>query len=97
MAGRPGAGQDCLSGEHKPACSPAPDIHAQLTRGRRGALRSTVDDEQEIAESQCMRKHGVPSMPLPNAQGQIVFPAGAPDPSQPQFQAAEKHCAYLNP
>ena len=45
MAGRPGAGQDCLSGEHKPACSPAPDIHTQLTRGRRGALRSTADDD----------------------------------------------------
>ena len=46
--------------------------------------------EQEIAESQCMRKHGVPDMPLPNAQGQIVFPPGGPDPGQPQFQAAQK-------
>jgi hypothetical protein len=53
--------------------------------------------QQEIAESLCMRKHGVPNMPLPNAQGQIVFPAGGPNPSQPQFQAAQKHCAYLNP
>lgn len=53
--------------------------------------------EQEIAESQCMRKHGVPNMPLPNEQGQIVFPPGGPDPGQPQFQAAQKHCAYLNP
>lgn len=53
--------------------------------------------EQEIAESLCMRKHGVPDMPLPNAQGQMVFPAGGPNPSQPQFQAAQRHCAYLNP
>jgi hypothetical protein len=53
--------------------------------------------EQEIAESLCMRKHGVPDMPLPNAQGQMVFPPGGPNPSQPQFQAAQRHCAYLNP
>jgi hypothetical protein len=53
--------------------------------------------EQEIAESLCMRKHGVPNMPLPNAQGQMVFPAGGPNPGQPQFQAAQRHCAYLNP
>jgi len=53
--------------------------------------------QQEIAESLCMRKHGVPNMPLPNAQGQMVFPAGGPNPSQPQFQAAQRHCAYLNP
>jgi hypothetical protein len=53
--------------------------------------------EQEIAESLCMRKHGVPDMPLPNAQGQMVFPAGGPHPGQPQFQVAQRHCAYLNP
>jgi hypothetical protein len=53
--------------------------------------------QQEIAESLCMRKHGVPNMPLPNAQGQMVFPAGGPNPGQPQFQAAQRHCAYLNP
>jgi hypothetical protein len=53
--------------------------------------------EQELAESACMRKHGVPDMPNPDAQGQITFPPGGPNPSQPQFQAAHKHCAYLNP
>jgi len=53
--------------------------------------------QQEMAESACMRKHGVPDMPDPNAQGQIIFPPGGPNPSQPQFQAAQKKCAYLNP
>jgi hypothetical protein len=53
--------------------------------------------QQEIAESLCMRKHGVPDMPLPNAQGQMVFPAGGPNPGQPQFQAAQRQCAHLNP
>jgi len=51
--------------------------------------------DQEIAES--LRKHGVPDMPLPNAQGQMVFAAAGPSPGQPQFQAAHRHCAYLNP
>jgi hypothetical protein len=53
--------------------------------------------EQLRAESACMRKHGVPDMPDPNAQGQMIFPPGGPNPSQPQFQAAQKKCAYLNP
>ena len=44
-----------------------------------------------------MRKHGVPDMPDPNAQGQMIFPPGGPNPSQQQFQAAQRHCAYLNP
>lgn len=53
--------------------------------------------QQEMAESACMRKHGVPDMPDPDAQGQIIFPPGGPNPGQPQFQAAQKRCAYLNP
>jgi len=52
--------------------------------------------QQEIAESECMRKHGVPNMPLPDAQGQIVFPPGL-SPRSPGFQAANRRCAYLNP
>ncbi len=52
--------------------------------------------QQEIAQSECMRKHGVPNMPLPDAQGQITFPPGL-TPRSPGFQAAQKHCAYLNP
>jgi hypothetical protein len=52
--------------------------------------------QQEIAQSECMRKHGVPNMPLPDAQGQIVFPPGL-TPRSPGFQAAQRHCAYLNP
>ncbi len=53
--------------------------------------------QQELAQSACMRKHGVPNMPNPDAQGQIVFTPGGPNPRQPKFQAALKHCAYLNP
>lgn len=52
--------------------------------------------EQLIAQDACIRKHGVPNMPGPNAQGQQSFPSGI-TPETPVFQAAEKVCAYLNP
>jgi hypothetical protein len=51
---------------------------------------------QELAESACLRQHGVPDPPEPNAQGTMIFPSGV-NPMQPQFQAAQKICAYLNP
>jgi hypothetical protein len=59
--------------------------------------------EQETAESECMRKHGVPEMPNPDAQGAIVITPSPGSPGRPawwgspQFQAAQKRCAYLNP
>ena len=52
--------------------------------------------EQLIAQDECIRKHGVPDMPGPDAQGEQTFPSGI-TPKTPVFQAAEKHCAYLNP
>lgn len=52
--------------------------------------------QQETAEDQCIRKHGVPTMPDPNAQGQQSFPPGI-TPTTPQFEKAQKACAYLNP
>jgi hypothetical protein len=52
--------------------------------------------QETAAESACMRKHGVPDMPDPNSQGTILVGSGV-DSSSPQFRAAEKTCAYLNP
>ena len=52
--------------------------------------------EQLTAEDACLRKHGVPNMPGPDAQGEQTFPTGV-TPKSPVFQAAERHCAYLNP
>ena len=46
----------------------------------------------------CIRAHGVPGFPDPNAQG--MFDVGGNsgiDPSSPQFQAAEKKCQSLEP
>lgn len=51
---------------------------------------------QETAEDACIRKHGVPNWPDPNAQGMQTFPQGI-TPSTPQFEKAQKVCAYLNP
>lgn len=52
--------------------------------------------KQPNAEDACIRKHGVPDMPDPDAKGEQSFPSGIM-PSTPRFQAAEKVCAYLNP
>ena len=54
-----------------------------------------------VAYSQCMRKHGVPSFPDPNAQGAIVIHASSGsggsslNPNSPQYRAAQKDCAKL--
>ena len=43
--------------------------------------------------SECMRSHGEPDFPEPNAQGMIkINPTGILSPNAPQFQRAEKAC-----
>jgi hypothetical protein len=52
------------------------------------------------AYSSCMRSHGVPSFPDPNAQGKLylkVTKGSALDPRTPQFQAAAAACKALAP
>ena len=44
----------------------------------------------------CMRKHGVPSFPDPNSQGQIQFGSGI-DPHSPLFRSAQHSCKSLLP
>jgi hypothetical protein len=47
--------------------------------------------------AECMRAHGEPDFPEPNAQGMITInPTGILAPSSPQFQRAEKACQSLN-
>jgi hypothetical protein len=51
-----------------------------------------------IADSQCMRSHGVPDFPDPDKQGDLVIqgsPGSDLDPSAPAFQAAEKACGPI--
>lgn len=47
--------------------------------------------------TQCMRAHGEPDFPEPNAQGMITInPTGILAPSSSQFQRAEKACQQAN-
>jgi hypothetical protein len=43
---------------------------------------------QELAFSKCMRAHGIPDFPDPNASGNIQFPVSSPLPKSPAFQRA---------
>ena len=46
----------------------------------------------------CMRSHGVPNFPDPNAQGEITITVSpALNPSSPLFQHAEGDCQHLSP
>ena len=48
--------------------------------------------------AQCMRTHGVPSFPDPDAQGTItIMVSPSLDPSSPLFQRAEADCQHLAP
>jgi hypothetical protein len=48
-----------------------------------------------LAFSECMRSHGVPNFPDPNAQG--VIQGSGINPSSSSFQAANKDCRHLLP
>jgi hypothetical protein len=49
----------------------------------------------EVTWAQCMRTHGVPDFPDPNAQG--VFDSGKFDPASSAFQTAGQACQSLQP
>jgi hypothetical protein len=60
---------------------------------------TTTSNADEMPYVQCMRAHGVPDFPDPNAQGkpftaQNLQPAGVAADS-PQFEAASTTCAHL--
>jgi hypothetical protein len=47
--------------------------------------------ERDTEEDACIRTHGYPNMPDPNAKGQQMLPPGI-DPSSPKFEEVEKVC-----
>jgi hypothetical protein len=60
---------------------------------------TTTGNADEMPYTQCMRAHGVPNFPDPNAQGkpftaQSLQQAGIGG-NSPQFQAASQACAHL--
>jgi hypothetical protein len=44
--------------------------------------------QHELTFAKCMRSHGVPNFPDPNASGNIQFPLSSPLPKSPAFQRA---------
>ena len=55
---------------------------------------------QALAYAQCMRSHGVPDFPDPNAQGGFSIqggPGSGLNPGSATFQAADKECRHLLP
>jgi hypothetical protein len=62
--------------------------------------QSGSTQNRAAAYSACMRSHGVPSFPDPDAQGHLflkVTKGGPLDPSAPSFQAAQQACKSLAP
>jgi hypothetical protein len=60
---------------------------------------TATDNADEMPYTQCMRAHGVPNFPDPNAQGkpftsENLLPAGI-NPDSPQVAAASTTCAHL--
>jgi hypothetical protein len=55
--------------------------------------------QEALAYSQCMRGHGVPNFPDPDAAGNIIqhVAAGQPTGNGPREQAADKTCHHLLP
>ena len=56
--------------------------------------------QAELAYARCMRAHGVPDFPDPNAQGGIALqpkPGGDLEPNNPRFQAGNQACQHYQP
>jgi hypothetical protein len=64
-----------------------------------GGSLKMVGGGKNIAQfASCMRSHGEPNFPDPNAQGNLsITPGSGIDPSSPQFQSAQRACAKYLP
>jgi len=59
---------------------------------------SSTNTQKALAYSSCMRSHGVPNFPDPDANGTLTLTVSPSlDPSSPLFQAAEADCQHLLP
>ena len=66
-------------------------------RGDQG--RPPADIQALLGYARCMREHGVPDFPDPDAEGNFRAPAGGggPSPKSPTFQRALQACRQLDP
>jgi hypothetical protein len=81
----PAAGGPAGSASSPGGGSGAPQLHASIKM-------DGVSGENAIKFAACVRSHGVPNFPDPNAQG--VFSLSGPI-NTPQFQRAQRTCATL--
>lgn len=59
---------------------------------------SPADYADDVSYAQCMRTHGIPRLPDPNAQGDFQFsPGTGVNPNSSQFSSANKDCEHLEP
>jgi hypothetical protein len=66
--------------------------------GSTAAPTALTDYQKELAYSQCMRAHGEPGFPDPQANGSILIgPQDHLAQGSPQFAAANKACQHLLP
>jgi hypothetical protein len=62
------------------------------------SISTTVGTAAGVEFTACMRAHGVPSFPDPDAHGTITITVSASlDPSSPAFRRAEADCRHLLP
>jgi hypothetical protein len=66
-----------------------------LPGGEQAPTESAQKLGAEVKWAQCMRSHGLPGFPDPNAQG--AFDSSKFDDSSPAFQTASKPCTALEP
>lgn len=68
--------------------------------GPSGAAASSTQTQskydQAVAYAQCMRSHGVPDFPDPNAKGEFALTGTNVNPGSQQFQSAQEACQHLD-
>jgi len=86
------------------ACGGSSGAHHSSTQAAStaapGTSQQTADSSKAAQFSQCMRAHGEPDFPDPNAQGQIqllVTKGGSLQPSSATYKSALQKCKSLEP
>jgi hypothetical protein len=74
-------------------------IYDRLPPSARGdeEERPPPDIQALLRFARCMREHGVPDFPDPDAEGNFRAPPGSAGPNTPQFQGALQACRQLDP
>jgi hypothetical protein len=72
------------------------DIGSSTTTTPTSSGKGASNYNNALAYAACMRSHGVPDFPDPNANGSIQLGSGI-DPSSPTFASAQARCQKLLP